>query len=64
MIVRTVLTLTLLGAGIVAVLDDGGTGVDVAGVLAIGIALLTLERAVFRAVGADAEADERPARPT
>lgn len=64
MIVRSLVALTLLPAGMLVVLDGGGTMTDVAGVLAIGAALLTLDRTIFRAVGAGVERDEHSPPPS
>lgn len=48
MIGRAMVALALLLAGLLAVLDVGGTVADVAGLLAIVAALSTFSRAVFR----------------
>jgi hypothetical protein len=58
-IARALVAPALLLAGMLAVLDVGGTVADIAGLLAIVAALLTFDRAVFRVV----EGRSKPAQP-
>ncbi len=62
MIARGLLALALLLSGMLAVLDVGGTGADIVGILVIGVALLIFDRAVFGAIAASADRDERTSR--
>lgn len=60
MIVRALAALLVLVAGLLAVLDVGGIAADIIGGVAIVVALLAFDRAVFRAVAAGGGPDEYP----
>ena len=60
MISSALVAAVLLVAGVLAVLDIGGTEADVAGLLAIVAALLTFDRAVFRLTEGRSTPEERP----
>lgn len=62
----TLLALTLLVAGMLAILAVGGTAADVIGLLAIALALalVSFDRTVFRIAAGNPERDERPRRPS
>lgn len=64
MIVRALAALLVLMAGLLAILDVGGTAADIAGGVAIAVALLAFDRAVFRAVATGGRRDEWPPRPS
>ena len=59
----TLLAVTLVVAGLLAILDVGGTAADVFGLLAIALALVNFDRAVFRIAAGGLER-ERPRRPS
>jgi hypothetical protein len=60
----TLLAMTLAVAGLFAILDVGGTAAEVFGLLAVALALVSFDRAVFRIAAGSLERDEHPHRPS